>query len=409
MYVNETYYPPTEEELAGLIAQAVEQKLPVEICGNRTKRGIGRPMQVATRVSTAQIRGVTLYEPTEMVLSARSGTPLSEIEALLAEHGQQLAFEPARWERLVALDAPREATVGGVVAGNISGARRIARGSVRDHLIGIRAVNGYAEIIKSGGRVMKNVTGYDLARGLTGSWGTLAVLTEATFKVIPQAEETRSLIMLNLPDEGAVHALCRAIGSPYEVSGTVHLPAAFVERLSNPDIAKIGQSVTALRLESFPAALSRRIAALHDMLKPFGAIYELDDERSRSFWADIRDLTFLTSGDWPLWRITTAPDRAAKLVSILRAQLDCHAAYEWSGGLIWIEVSPATDAGATILRRIISEFQADAMLIRANPSTRAAVDVFHPLPEANMALIKRLKEAFDPHRIFNPGRIYAGS
>ena len=408
MYVNETYYPASEEELADLVRQASDQKLPVEICGNRTKRSIGRPMQVATRISAREIRGVTLYEPTEMVLSAGSGTPVSEIEALLDENSQELAFEPGRWDRIASLNAAEPATIGAVVASNISGARRILRGSVRDHLIGMRCVNGLGETIKSGGRVMKNVTGYDLARGLAGSWGTLAVLSEVTFKVVPKAEESRSLILLNLADEGAVQAMCRAMGSPYEVSGTVHLPENFVERLSNPDIAKIGQPVTALRLENFPSALDRRMAALHEILKPFGAIYELDHERSQSFWGDIRELTFLASSDWPLWRITTAPDRAPKLVSTLRNQLECKAAYEWSGGLIWLEVSPATDAGSTMLRRIIAEFEADAMLVRANQSTRAAVDVFQPLPETNMKLIKGLKEAFDPHRIFNPGRIYAG-
>ncbi|MGF1622540.1 MAG: FAD-binding protein [Rhodomicrobiaceae bacterium] len=408
MYVDETYLPPGEEELASLVAQAVGQKMPVEICGNRTKRHIGRPMQVATRISTSEMNGVTLYEPTELVVSAKAGTPLSEIEALLAKNGQELAFEPARWERLSPAGGNAQATIGATVAVNASGARRILRGSARDHLLGVRAVNGNGEIIKSGGRVMKNVTGYDVARGLAGSWGTLAVLSEVTMKVMPRAEETRSLIFLNLPDEGAVTAMCQAMGTPYEVSGTVHLPAAFVERMASPDIAKLGQPVTVLRLENFSAAVGRRVGELHERLKAFGAIYELDDERSRSFWDDIRTMKFLDGGDRPLWRITVSPDRAATLVSSLRAQLDCHAAYEWSGGLIWVEVSPATDAGAAMIRRIIAEFAADAMLVRAPQTTRGAVDVFQPLPEANMALIRGLKEAFDPHRIFNPGRMYAG-
>jgi glycolate oxidase FAD binding subunit len=181
-----------------------------------------------------------------------------------------------------------------------------------------------------------------------------------------------------------------------------------VERLGNPDIAKLGQPVTALRLENFSAALDHRVARLHEELKAFGALYELDDARSRSFWNDIRSLAFLGASEWPLWRIAAAPDRAAKLVSALRSNLDCTAAYEWSGGLIWVEVPPATDAGATVLRRTIAEFQADAMLIRASQASRAAVDVFQPLPEANMALIQRLKDAFDPQRILNPGRMYAG-
>jgi glycolate oxidase FAD binding subunit len=408
VYVNETYLPPSEDELSALIAQAAAQALPVEICGNRSKRNIGRPMQVATRISAAGLRGVTLYEPTELVLSARAGTPLAEIEALLDRNGQELAFEPNHLEALVKGEGDASPTIGGIIATNSSGARRILNGSARDHLLGVRAVTGRGEAIKSGGRVMKNVTGYDLARGLVGSWGTLAALTEVTLKVMPKAEETRSLIFLNLPDEAAINAMCRAMGSPFEVSGTAHLPAAFVERLGIPDIAKLAQPVTALRLENFSPSLSYRIGKLHDELKPFGAIYELDDARSRSFWSDIRGLVFLKGSDWPLWRITTAPDLSAKIVSALKAQLDCHAAYEWSGGLIWIEVSPATDAGATVLRRIIAEHPADAMLVRASQATRGAVDVFQPLPEVNMTLIKGLKEAFDPQRILNPGRMYAG-
>ena len=408
MYVNETYLPSGEAELAGLIARAASQKLPLEIRGNGSKHWIGRPMQVATRLSTSEMRGITLYEPAELVISARSGTLLAEIEALLDKNGQELPFEPHHLEQLSPMEARGPATIGGVISANSSGPRRILRGSARDHLIGIRAVNGLGETIKSGGRVMKNVTGYDLGRGIAGSWGTLAVLTEITLKVLPKAEEMRTLIFLNLPDEGAVTAMCRAVGSAFEISGTVHLQVPFVERLRDSDIAKLGRSVTALRVENFSASLDYRVARLHEELRPFGAIYELDDNRSRAFWRDIRGLAFLAGSDWPLWRITTAPDKGAKVVAALRAQLDCRAAFEWSGGLIWLEVSPATDAGATVLRRVIAEFQADAMLVRAGAPARAAVDVFQPLAEVNMMLIRRLKEAFDPHRILNPGRMYAG-
>jgi glycolate oxidase FAD binding subunit len=408
VYVNETYYPPNEDELAGLIRDAAGSKTPVELCGNRSKNWIGRPMQVATRISSSAMRGVTLYEPTELVLSAKAGTPLDEIEALLDENGQEFSFEPYHWDRLREGKSFGAPTIGGTVATNGAGPRRILRGSVRDQLIGARFINGSGEIVKSGGRVMKNVTGYDLARALAGSWGTLGMMTEVTLKVNPKAEESRSLIFLGLPDEAAVSAMCLAMGTPYEVSGTMHLPAEFVGRLGNPDIAKLGQPVTVLRLENFCPAVQRRVGLLHEKLKPFGQIYELDDERSRGFWNEIRGFAFLAGGDWPLWRVTVVPDRAPKLVSALRGQMDCRAAYDWSGGLIWIEVSPATDANATILRRSIAEFGGEAMLVRAPLATRAAVDVFQPLPEANMSLIRGIKEAFDPHRILNPGRMHAG-
>jgi glycolate oxidase FAD binding subunit len=408
VYVNETYYPPAEQELAGLIAQAAGQKTPVEICGNRTKLWMGRPMQVATRISAKEMSGVTLYEPTELVVSAKAGTQLAEIEALLDRNGQEFSFEPYHWDRLRDAKSSGAPTIGGTVATNSAGPRRVLRGSARDQLLGARFVNGLGELVKSGGRVMKNVTGYDLARVMAGSWGTLGMLSEVTLKVMPKAEESRSLIFLNLPDEAAVTAMCQAMATPFEVSGTMHLPAAFVERLSMPDIAKLGQPVTVLRLENFSSAIARRVAALHEKLKPYGQIYELDDARSRAFWNDIRGFAFLAGSDWPLWRITVAPDKAPKLVSALRGQMDCHAAYDWSGGLIWIEVSPASDASATILRRSIAEFGGDAMLVRAPQATRAAVDVFQPLAETNMALIRGLKEAFDPYRMLNPGRMYAG-
>jgi glycolate oxidase FAD binding subunit len=318
-----------------------------------------------------------------------------------------LAFEPFALESVLGKNRV-EATIGGVIATNASGPRRVLRGSARDQLIGVRAVNGRGETIKSGGRVMKNVTGYDVARALAGSWGTLAVLTEVTMKVLPQAEDTRTLICLNLTDEGAVSAMVRALGSAYEISGAVHLQRPFVERLTVPDVASLAQPVTALRIENFSASVDYRVGRLHQELKTFGTIYEMDASRSKAFWRDIRKLQFLTDSDWPLWRITTAPEQGARLVSALSAQIECRAAYDWSGGLIWLEVPPATDASATVLRRLIAEYQADAFLVRADAAARASVGVFQPLPEVNMNLIRRLKEAFDPHRILNPGRMYPG-
>ena len=409
MQISETYYPRSEDELAGLVSDAVVKTVPLEICAGRTKSAMGRPLQIGARISLREMRGVTLYEPNELVLSAKAGTPLAEIEKLLAESGQELAFEPCALDHLFGQEGGgREPTIGGAIAVNASGARRILRGSARDHLIGMRAVNGRGEIIKSGGRVMKNVTGYDVARAMAGSWGTLAVMSEITVKVLPKAEETRTLICLNLSDESAVSAMCRALGSAYEVSGAVHLQKAFAERMSMPDIASLGQAVTALRLENFSASAEYRLDRLHEELKPFGVIYELDDSRSRSFWGDVKRLQFLANSDWPLWRITTAPHQGARLVSALSAHMTCRASYDWGGGLIWLEVPPSTDASATVLRRVIAEFQADALLVRATAAARSSVGVFQPLPEMNMNLIRRLKEAFDPHRILNPGRMYPG-
>ena len=214
-------------------------------------------MQTAANVSAKAMRGITLYEPTEMVMSARAGTPLSQIESDLADRGQMLAFEPVELGPLVGGEAG-QATIGGVFATNISGARRISAGAARDHLLGVRAVNGRGEVFKSGGRVMKNVTGVDLCRGLSGSWGTLAVLSEVTFKVLPVPEDTATVVLLGLPDEFAVEALCTAMSSPFEVSGAVHLQPALVAHLEHEGLRSQGKAVTAVRVENFTKSVAYR-------------------------------------------------------------------------------------------------------------------------------------------------------
>lgn len=397
-----------EAELCEFIRKAKEGRFPLEVCGFRSKRAAGRPLNPSAVISTAKLTGITLYEPNELVISARAGTPLHEVEAALARRNQELAFEPADMGRIFGPDA-LATSLGAIVAMNISGPRRILRGAARDHVIGIRAVNGFGEAIKSGGRVMKNVTGVDLVRGLSGSWGTLAVLTEVTFKVLPKAPESRTILFLGLADEAAAGVMSAAMGTPYEVSGTIHLHPAFVERLADKEIAPTKTALTALRLEGFPQALAYRVEQLRRQLAPFGDSYELDHRRSRDFWADIRALSFLSAEfERPLWRITVAPSKAALVVRALSAFFPLNAAYEWSGGLIWLELPPSADASVTEVRRVLAEFAADAMLMRANQKVRSNIEVFQPLPLAKMKIVQALKKAFDPEAILNPGRIYAG-
>jgi glycolate oxidase FAD binding subunit len=403
----DVFAPRDETDVADLVAQAAASGTPIEVGGYHSKRHLGRPVNTAACISTAELTGITLYEPGELVISARPGTSLAHIEAVLAANGQELAFEPIDLGNLVNRK-PLGGSIGAVFATNASGPRRILRGAARDHLLGIRAVNGRGEIVKSGGRVMKNVTGLDLVRGLTGSWGTLAVFTELTMKVLPKAEESRTLMLLNLPDEAAVGLMCAAMGTPYEVSGTIHLQQPMARRLPDRDLAELGFAITAVRLETFSSMMPYRAERLRRDLAAFGEIYELDHPRSLAFWSALRDMSYLMTADKPLWRITVAPTQAPKLVSAIRGIIDCAAVYDWSGGLIWLEVPPSMDANAADIRRLISPFGADALLIRAEPQVRSAVEVFQPLPEANMALIRGLKRAFDPDGILNPGRMYPG-
>ncbi len=398
--------PVDEREFARVLAEATATETPVEVTGSGSKRNIGRPLDCAVNLSTKSLRGVTLYEPGEMVMSARAATPLSQIEEALSEHRQMLAFEPIELASVAAGD-PGTATIGGVFATNASGARRIKVGAARDHLLGVRAINGRGEVFKAGGRVMKNVTGVDLCRGLAGSWGTLAIISELTFKVQPVPEDARTLLLLDLPDAIAVEVLCTAIGTPFEVSGAVHLQPALVARLWHEGLRNQGQAITALRLENFSKSVAYRVERLKEHLKAFGELHELDTENSHAFWGELRQLSLLQGSSDPLWRISTAPTTGPAVVAAISAYMECRAFYDWCGGLLWAEVLATADAGAADIRRVIATHGGHATLIRAEPQVRAAVEVFQPLEAGLERLTRKLKSAFDPAGILNPGRMYA--
>jgi len=399
--------PDTVEELAYLVAEAADTRTPLEVMGHGTKREVGRLVQYGAVLSTESLVGVSLYEPTELVLVALAGTPVAQIEQMLAENDQELPFEPVDLGPVLGF-GPGQATIGGVLATNISGSRRILSGSARDHLLGVQAVNGRGETIRSGGRVMKNVTGYDLSRALAGSWGTLAVLTEVAIKVLPAQREVRTLLCFGLADPTGVEVLGLALGTPFEVSGTVHVNGELARRFSDEEISRPGQSVTAIRMENFPASARYRASRLKQMLQAYAPALELDTARSRMFWDDVKSLRMFERTGRPLWRISMAPTSGPKLVHSLARKIDVRALYDWSGGLIWLDTPLITDAGAVEIRRTLAEFGGHATLIRAEPQARAVIDVFQPLDAPLMALTAALKQAFDPVGILNPGRMYAG-
>ena len=398
--------PGADWELQFVIAGCLERRLPVEIVGSGSKRGIGRPVDGAVTVTTASLRGISLYEPNELVMSARAGTTLSQIEAELAARGQMLPFEPI--DLAPATGGPQGAqTIGAVFATNMSGARRIHAGAARDHLLGIKGVNGRAELFQAGGRVMKNVTGYDVARGLSGSWGTLAVMTEVTFKVVPWPETAATVIYLGLPDNLAIEVLSTAMALPVEISGAVHLQASVAARLGHPGLRTMNKSVTALRLENFASAVAGRKQRLKEALKVYGKALELDHRETLDFWGELRRLSVMPNRETLLWRISTKPTTAPKLVAAIKRYMDVDAFYDWGGSLIWLEVPAAADAGTAEIRRVTAIHGGHATLIRAEPAVRAAVEVFQPLSPALERLTRGLKGAFDPAGILNPGRMYA--
>jgi glycolate oxidase FAD binding subunit len=398
--------PAADWELQFMIAGCAEKRLPIEVMGAGSKRAVGRPVDGAITITTTSLRGITLYEPSELVMSARAGTPLSHVEAELAAHGQMLAFEPIDVGPAIG-GAQGLQTIGSVFATNLSGARRIQAGAARDHLLGVKGVNGRAELFQAGGRVMKNVTGYDVARGLSGSWGTLAVLTDVTFKVVPWPETAATVVFLGLPDNLAVELLCTAMALPVEVSGAVHLQASVAGRLSHAGLKTLGKAVTALRIENFASALAGRKQKLKEALKVYGKALELDHRESLEFWGELRRLSVMPNRQTLLWRISTKPTTAPKLVAAIKRYMPAEAFYDWAGGLIWLEVPATADAGTAEIRRAAAIHGGHATLIRAEPAVRAAVEVFQPLSPPVERLTRDLKKAFDPFGILNPGRMYA--
>ena len=390
------WQPRDEAELAAMVADAAAQRTPLAIEGGGTRSGLGRPTQTSATLSTTKLAGITLYEPTELVLSARAGTPLAEVEATLAGKGQRLAFEPMDHRGLYGGTA--EPTIGGVVAANVSGPRRIAGAAARDALIGVRAINGRGEIVKSGGRVMKNVTGLDLVKFLAGSYGTLVVLSEVTFKLQPVAEAEATLILPGLDDTRAVAALSAALGSPYSVTGAAHVPG---------EGAATAQ--TLIRLEGFADSLAYRFDRLATDLAAFGKVERAGADQSASLWRQVRDLALLDApATAPVWRVSVKPSAGPAVAAAARRAFPCRVLYDWGGGLVWIAGGEGDDAGAAVIRAAAKAAGGYATLVRAAPAVRLSVEVFEPLPAPLMDLTRRLKESFDPAAILNPGRMYAG-
>ncbi len=383
----------------------------LEIAGQGTKRAIGRPAQTDFTLDLSGLTGVTLYEPEELVLSARAGTPLADIETLLAGRNQQLAFEPMDCAPILGGVAGR-GTIGGALAANLAGPRRIKAGAARDHFLGFSAVSGRGETFKSGGRVVKNVTGYDLCKLMAGSWGTLAALTDVTIKVLPRPETESTVVLLGLDEAGAVRAMAAAMGSSCDVSGAAHLPAAAAARVPLGEAVGSGRSITALRLEGVAPSVAQRKAALQTAMSAHGEVASCDEMVSRGLWRAIRDVTPFaasrTGAEAPLWRISTAPANGAELAHLIARVADAEMLFDWAGGLVWVLLVGADDAKAAQVRNAVKVCGGHATLVRAAPAVRAAVDVFDPQDATLAALSRRVKEGFDPKGVLNPGRMWAG-
>jgi glycolate oxidase FAD binding subunit len=408
------YAPADLTELRDAVAAALAAEEPLELVAGGSKRALGRPMQLPGTLDLSRLSGIRDYEPSELVLTAGAATPLAEIEAALDEAGQMLAFEPPDWDRLLGVPgaASGRRSLGGVLACNLAGPRRLKAGAARDHFLGFRGVSGRAETFKAGGKVVKNVTGYDLPKLLAGSYGTLAALEEVTVKVVPRPERVGTVLLGGLDGAAAVRAMGRALASPHEVSGAAYLPAAAA--VAPEAMAGVGPAV-ALRLEGPPSSVVFRCERLLGELGSEADAAVLGDDASAALWRAVRDgepLGQSGSRSRAIWRVSVAPSRGAALGDAVARQLEADWYLDWGGGLVWLAVAEADDGGAAVIRGAIrgpdGRGGGHATLIRGSPALRRAVPAFEPQSPALAALSIRVKDGFDPRRILNPGRMVEG-
>ena len=439
-----TLVPRTANEVTDAVRWAAAVGEALEVVAGGTRRALGRPVDAPHVLDVSALSGVLSYEPEELILTSLPATPLAEIEALLASRGQCLAFEPpfARTSgdenaahHVANSAASRLATLGGAVATGLSGPRRPKVGAVRDHVLGIAAASGRGEFFVSGGKVVKNVTGYDIPKLLTGSYGTLAVFTEITVKVLPAPQDTRTLLVHGLAAPESVRAMTAVLQATADASAACHLP---------PGIAVPGKPVaeltTAFRLEGVTPSVEFRLSRLREQLSGKGSLSVLDRDSSLAFWQAVRDVTpFASDPARTLWRICVPPAQGAEVLARIERALPSAQAYlDWGGALIWLQLDAPAETSAALasagkIRAAVAGTRAQARsghagqdhagqdhagqshaaqghatLIRASADVRRAVDVFHPQPAALAALSNRVKAQFDPKQVLNPGRMYAG-
>jgi glycolate oxidase FAD binding subunit len=392
-----------------VVRAAIASEQPLEIVGHGSKRPIGQPMATNALLDLSALNAVTAYEPNELIITVQAGAPLADVKSLIDSKNQQFAFEPMDTAPL--LGTASLGTIGGMIGAGLAGPRRIKAGGARDHLLGAHAVSGFGDSFKAGGRVVKNVTGYDLCKLLAGSWGTLAVMTEVTLKVMPRPESERTLVLRGLDDVAANRAMTAALGSPFDVSAAAHVPTSAF-RAAIGGLGEFGyqkEAVTLLRLEGITASVVHRAAALSALLAPFGKAGMLEDAASAAVWISVRDVhPFAASGAlgaWPVWRIVCPPASGGALGERLARDTGGDVVYDWGGGLIWAALPPKSDAQATLVRQRVSAVGGHATLIRAAEQVRRHVDVFHPQQDGVAALSERVRHSFDPKNILNRGRM----
>jgi glycolate oxidase FAD binding subunit len=370
----------TEDQVIDAVKAARDWKSPLNIVGARTKRCFGRSAASwGTVLDLSGLSGVVVYEPEEMILTVKPGTKVTEIEALLAEQNQQLGFDPPDWGPLLGAPA-RAGTIGGAIAADVAGSGAVRYGCARDHLLGFHAVNGLGEAYKAGGRVVKNVTGFDLPKLMCGAFGTLGPLTEITLRVFPEAPLIATLAVTGVDAETGLALLRRIWSSPLEATGLAYVAA---------------EAVAVIRIDGAREPLAEKLVLARNLLREHDVL-EIDG--GDALFRELGSGAPFLDTALDVWRIAVPQASAAQVAAEIAAPL-WYA--DWAGGMMWVGTND------TDLHAIAAKVGGHATLLRASEETRGRVAVFPPEPPERAALTRSVKAAFDPLGLFNPGRMYA--
>jgi glycolate oxidase FAD binding subunit len=401
------FRPADAAEAAQVIAWAAAEGQSLAVEGGGSKRTLGRAAPADHALELGRLSGILDYDAPELVLTARAATPMAEIEAALRADRQMLAFEPPDWRGL--LGSTGAPTLGGVIACNLAGPRRVRAGAARDHFLGFSAINGSGEIWKAGGRVVKNVTGYDLCKLQCGAYGTLSVLTELTIRVVPLPETSCTLLLAVETEAAAIALLSDALNTPFEVSAAASLPRPIARRSRVAAVAQTLRGAALLRLEGWSPSVAYRVRALTER---FGDAILLDADETARLWAEIGEVhDLLPPAGRCIWRIAVTPAAAASLAQAFRLGFDSAELYhDGGGGTVWLsldEDEAGEDGGAGRIRAALRPLGGNAMLIVGSAALRAGVPVFEPVAPPLARLSERVRHRFDPRRVLNPGRMQA--
>lgn len=404
--MNKRLNPHNEKEVKDLICAAINDKKSIEVVGAGSKRNWGRPNQSSELLNLSQLSGITLYEPQELVMTASAGTPIADIREILSDNQQHLAFEPPDLSLLYG-GGKDNGTLGGVVATNLSGPRRIQSGAVRDYCLGFEAISARGNEFKSGGRVVKNVTGFDLSKLLAGSFGTLAVMVSITIKILPKPEKTRTILVFGLENERGISSLSEILNGPYEINAAAHLPSEIAKNSSISLVNSSLLSVTAIRLQGSSKSVMARLKEVRSLCRIYGEVEELHSHNSSYLWKEIGEIgSLLNNKSDQIWRILVAPSEGASIVKKIRRDAECKVYFDWGGGLIWLAADQKLSGVGSTIRKVLQRTGGHATLMRGSSDLRMSTDVFQPLAPANKRLTKLIKNNFDPFGVLNPGRMY---